>query len=493
VVDYVHGAVLIPSLIFSAGRSSVLNKGKGTGTSSKRPPRARTAVPLMRARICPTNTHPLANGCPRPLLPRIGEPHAMRPVQVLQKPACAVTDLWQRHFGTDNGDDASRNFKTACDGGFCIRNRYSVPTKAAGLILFELHSNILGISKGEVVMRFSFFILILMMTSNQSIATELDSSIVYIECFDDKGELLSRGSGAIVSDGGHIVTARHVVRPLEAYPDICRASIGVANSQSAKRLIVPRTPSIGFDIAVVRLVSHEDFTHLSYCEFSDDAVRLPIFISGFPGGTRTGKPSFRHGIVSTSFVSGSGTIETDAQSVLGMSGGPVVTATGSQLVGIVIGASFNAMGMPEAYAILPIAQVSHYFPQMAKSGLRCASFKSPSKESVQILSGRITPTETELKDLKDPAKSLNSIGRCISGVSSHRGILQRNVIFTKPFSKTPALVLGIQNLVATGDLRTSVTYSSLTEKGFTARVVTYCTTKIHSISVSWIAHGSVKD
>ncbi len=52
-------------------------------------------------------------------------------------------------------------------------------------------------------------------------------------------------------------------------------------------------------------------------------VRHEIYASGFPGDTKTGVPSFRKGILSTVFPMNGGVLETDGQTVAGMSGGPV--------------------------------------------------------------------------------------------------------------------------------------------------------------------------
>jgi len=92
---------------------------------------------------------------------------------------------------------------------------------------------------------------------------------------------------------------------------------------------------------------------VGYCALEDWMVRQSIFVAGFPGQTETGAASFREGILSTVFPNAEGVLETDGQTVAGMSGGPVYSRNLAGLVGIVIGAEFAVDGTVSYYGILP--------------------------------------------------------------------------------------------------------------------------------------------
>lgn len=180
-------------------------------------------------------------------------------------------------------------------------------------------------------------------------AQAIEQKIVYIQCTKD-GKV-SHGSGVIVSSQGHVLTARHVV------PDgsRCAGSIGVADEFDLRRLNIQPQDAVGFDARLLKFARADDYEFAGYCPLNQLEVRKKIFVAGFPGRTETGAPSYREGILSTVSLNSSGVIETDGQTVGGMSGGPVFSQNLKGLVGIVSGAQFSSDGSVSYYGILPVA------------------------------------------------------------------------------------------------------------------------------------------
>jgi hypothetical protein len=107
-----------------------------------------------------------------------------------------------------------------------------------------------------------------------------------------------------------------------------------------------------------------------------------------------------------------------------------------------------------------------------------------------IQSGTIVPTTDEIAEFRDKSKSVDSNGRCVSGSSSHRGILSRAVQFETPYNATPQIVLALTEFQSVGPVRVVVTHSNVTATGFTARIITYCDTLMYDVQMSWLAIGS---
>jgi hypothetical protein len=178
-------------------------------------------------------------------------------------------------------------------------------------------------------------------------AKPLDT-IVFIECtLDGK---TSRGSGVLVSAKGHVLTARHVI------PDgaSCAGSIGVADSNIAAKLVVkPNRPDV--DAALLQFSDQRTYPFVGYCALEDWMIGRELVVAGFPGKTETGAVSLRKGVLSTVRENSNGVLETDGQTVAGMSGGPVFSANMGGLVGIVAGAEFASDGTISYYGIVPVS------------------------------------------------------------------------------------------------------------------------------------------
>ena len=177
----------------------------------------------------------------------------------------------------------------------------------------------------------------------------IERSVVFIECTDTAGGA-SRGSGVIVSPQGHVLTAKHVV------PDgaKCKGSIGVADPNVASMLVVQPT-ALPVDAALLRFTSGGPYDYVPYCNVEDWMIRKRIIVAGFPGNTETGAASYREGVLATTIPNASGLLETDGQTVEGMSGGPVFSRNLNGLIGIVAGAKFTAQGTISYYGILPVS------------------------------------------------------------------------------------------------------------------------------------------
>jgi hypothetical protein len=186
-------------------------------------------------------------------------------------------------------------------------------------------------------------------------AAAVERTIVYIEC--TLGNQTARGTGVIVSPRGHVLTARHVTLGPGSN---CKGSIGVADSGSA-RLMVQQPTSAPVDAALLRFADAQQYEFMSFCTLEDWMVRRKIFVAGFPSGTETGAPSFREGVLSTVFPNANGVIETDGQTIAGMSGGPVFSKNLAGIVGIVIGAKFSAGGTVSYFGILPVSDYASMF------------------------------------------------------------------------------------------------------------------------------------
>jgi len=185
-------------------------------------------------------------------------------------------------------------------------------------------------------------------------ADEIGDTIVYLEC--TAGGKTSHGTGVVVSSKGHVLTAKHVV------PDgaTCVGSVGVADPNLAAKMIVQPTNQ-PVDAALLRFSRQQDYAFAGYCALEDWMVRRKIFVAGYPGKTQTGAPSYREGVLSTVIPNAAGILETDGQTVAGMSGGPVFSKNLAGIVGIVIGAEFDNLGTVSYYGILPASTYASAF------------------------------------------------------------------------------------------------------------------------------------
>jgi hypothetical protein len=195
-------------------------------------------------------------------------------------------------------------------------------------------------------------------------AATAEKTIVYIKC-DLDGKTFS-GTGVVVSPTGKVLTARHVA----PNGSTCRGSIGVADPNVAAKM-VQQPVTIHVDAALLRFADQKTYEFMPYCMLEDWMIRRKILVAGFPGTTKTGVPSFREGVLSTVLPNPDGIIETDGQTVGGMSGGPVFSKNLAGLVGIVLGADFAKDGTVSYYGILPFSPPTAAALELVPSKVPC--------------------------------------------------------------------------------------------------------------------------
>lgn len=176
---------------------------------------------------------------------------------------------------------------------------------------------------------------------------EPDKVMVAVFCKGSNGKIESQGSGVLVSRKGHVLTARHVApKGLD-----CAGSIGAKDANNAKPLVRQPIPT-EVDASLMRFQSSGPYPFVSFCTLEDWMIRRKIFVAGFHGESKTGVASYREGVLSTVLPNESGILETDGQTIAGMSGGPVFSKNLAGIIGIVTGADFSRTGAISYYGVL---------------------------------------------------------------------------------------------------------------------------------------------
>lgn len=218
-------------------------------------------------------------------------------------------------------------------------------------------------------------------------AQDLDKSVIHIVCTGPDG--VSRpGTGVVISSSGMVLTAKHVVIgkiPAGAVPTLagitCRGSSGHAGLPP--RDLTIEKLSVDYDAAVLNYPDFSGADPLGYCDIEPRHLGAQIIATGFPLRSQTGRPSKRAGILSTTQPSGvgsenPGTVESDAATTRGMSGGQVTLVENGQLIGIVAGEPTDSgTGLVVAYSVLVASRLK---PEFESFGLttdpaKCAERK----------------------------------------------------------------------------------------------------------------------
>lgn len=186
----------------------------------------------------------------------------------------------------------------------------------------------------------------------------LEKVIVYVECSGPGGNSAA-GTGVLVGQSGLVVTALHVANPTKF--SSCRGTIGYANPDQGDPLVFRAQANGGKDAALLQFTRPDKYDYLEFCKLEDWMVRREIFVGGFPGAEASRVASYRKGVLSTTFRKQGGMIETDGQTVEGMSGGPVYASDLKGFIGIIAGAQGAMAGGNDFYGIIPADEFATEF------------------------------------------------------------------------------------------------------------------------------------
>ena len=183
-----------------------------------------------------------------------------------------------------------------------------------------------------------------------------ESAFVYIECYSESGERVSRGSGVIIHEDGRLLTAKHVV-PSDT---TCKGVLGTGAETPTRNLIRGR-PSHYYDAMIMRFVPRqgETFNPIQYVRLQQDDRGESITAHGVPFDG-VGQISRRTGTISTTVPNENGMIETNILTARGISGGPVILDANRSLVGIVGGVSLDPISaLPTNYGVLLVEVIAN--------------------------------------------------------------------------------------------------------------------------------------
>lgn len=233
---------------------------------------------------------------------------------------------------------------------------------------------------------------------------QLDSSLfAYIECYDDEGTVISRGSGVVVSRYGNVLTAKHVV-PAEAN---CKASLG-SGSRVPDRPLTKGRRSSEYDAMILRLTPDdgETWDPVNFMRLDPSVRNTAITAYGVPLDGNA--MSARNGNLATVFPDGNGVVETTAMSTRGFSGGPVVLNDNGALVGIVVGVSLDpALNIPTNYGVLAVQEIAMELEliEVGDASIGTVETNGDSEEVARLRA--IADTEVDVRALERELAELN--------------------------------------------------------------------------------------
>ena len=184
---------------------------------------------------------------------------------------------------------------------------------------------------------------------------------VYVECKHPKQPELPvfKGTGVVVSEVGHVLTAEHVM------PEGYECEGALENNTLARRQLQVDFKdyrlSEKIDGKLLRFIAStgESFEYATYCAAGREHLGKGIVVKGFHGKSK-GLPSATLGILSTYIPDHRGILETDANTVGGKSGGPVFLQNTDTIIGIVAGAEFDPSGLPAYYGVLTAEALTEF-------------------------------------------------------------------------------------------------------------------------------------
>lgn len=180
------------------------------------------------------------------------------------------------------------------------------------------------------------------------VATRVSEAVVHLHCTSAQGLPDSYGTGVVVSEQGHVVTADHVA------PAGYTCEGAISNGSIAHRGLTRVPYRTGVDALLLRFTASPDetFKYLQVCELKPDFQGRDILATGYVDSPQ---PSIRSGVISTTDPDEYGVIQTDVMTARGMSGGAVTLKGTSDLVGIVSGAKFDSgTGQPLLFGVVAV-------------------------------------------------------------------------------------------------------------------------------------------
>lgn len=223
----------------------------------------------------------------------------------------------------------------------------------------------------------------------------LEDVLVYIKCNASwtatDGRLVKvelEGTGFLVSDQGHVLTARHVVYAdsdsrqgvaIDAVTSECEGAIGNANR--GRDIAQIKAHSASFDAALLKLpVSRQPY--VKFCRLRPSLRMAQIYSTGFPKDTKTGVPSTRVGVLSTIEDDG-GLIETDGLLTAGMSGGLTTLARSGAAIAMAIGVETEGgTGLVNFHGVLPLFLLRREFAEIDLEEASEGCLNEPRKSAV---------------------------------------------------------------------------------------------------------------
>lgn len=188
-----------------------------------------------------------------------------------------------------------------------------------------------------------------------TVRTKYQNATVYIEAVRNDGRVLTSGTGVVVSDAGHILTARHVLKCFECDTATFWGSIGRRDGGERIALKVHNDEDDVFDLALLQFTMQRQWTKAPIGKPVEPGRTL--FVLGFPG---TSDLTGFEGQLGNDTQPG-GRWHTNLAITNGNSGGPVFDENGS-LVAIAL------RGRPGEEGMKTVAPISH-----AKQLLRIAN------------------------------------------------------------------------------------------------------------------------
>lgn len=164
---------------------------------------------------------------------------------------------------------------------------------------------------------------------------------VFIECTTNAGHSRT-GSGVIVSETGHVLTARHIVSGTQT----CTARRGSRLAKPAPLLQTDISESIPaeIDMLIMQIAdpTRDSYPYATICKVSPTLERQFITSLAFSRMSKN-LPSATRGIIANTNISPNGIVEVDLHLSKQRSGGPIFLEGQTTIIGIVAGVTVDPL------------------------------------------------------------------------------------------------------------------------------------------------------